>query len=318
MNKVFFFVLAFVLLIPAAANASVIDSQKITIDLKSDGSAHISSKIIYGELTSIEFPYTVFGRVSGFFAKDSAGALKCSVTPQSYGGVYSCRPNSKESKNYEVSLEYDAQNMVIPTSSASTFSYVYGSNTPLKSLEALLIMPEGTGLVSDDAVKPYPEAIVGSTGRSTTLKWMLNSPELGKTYTFTATYEQIGQIVNYYGNYSRYIAVFFAIAFALVAWRYWAYRKTNKGTVLSVLKDDEKKVFDIVLESKEKCKQNIIVQGTNFSKAKVSRILSDLETRGLIEKIRVGRTNRVIVSSGKKQNSNVPEPSTSSPLPEQK
>ncbi len=322
MKRLLFFVLAAVLLVPAAANASVIDSQKITVDLKSDGSAHISSTMTYGELTSIEFPYTVFGRVSGFSAKDSGGVLKCSATLQSYGGVYSCKPNSKESKNYSMSLEYDAENMIIPTSNAYTVSYMYVANTPLKNLEILLIMPEGTGLVNDDAVKPYPEATVGSTGRRTTLEWSLTSPELGKTYTFTATYEQLGQIINYYGNYSRYIAIFFALAFVFVAWRYWAYRKTNKGTVLSVLKDDEKKVFDIILQNKEKCKQNVIVQGTNFSKAKVSRILSDLEVRGLIEKIRVGRTNRVVVSSGKKRGPAVSEPeaatATSSPLPEQK
>ena len=300
MNKALIFLIIAIFIFPALANASYIESQKISIDLKDTGEAHVVSSIVYNEITSIEFPYTVFGSVDGFFARDSVGILNCSITPQSYGSVYSCKPNLKQVNNYSVILEFDAHHLVIPTSKAFAFSYVDGISTPTKRFEMLLTLPEGTGLVQDSVFKPYPEAVVGSTGRRMTLFWVLNSPELGKTYTFTATYERLGQIINYYGTYSKYIAVFFALAFAVVLWRYWVYRKTNLGAVISVLKDDEKKVFDIILQSKGKCKQNNIVNGTNFSKAKVSRILTDLEARGLIEKIRVGRTNRIVVSAGKK------------------
>lgn len=302
MNKLpFFLILILSLLIfPNVVSASYIDIQKTTIDLKDTGVAHIVSSITYNELVSIEFPYTVFGKVTGFSARDSEGLLNCSFMQQSYGGTYSCKPNSKKTDNYVVVFEFDAQNLVVPAANAYAFSYVSGVSEPMKRFELLLTLPEGTGLVQDAVFKPYPEATVGSTGRRMTLFWVLNSPELGKTYTFTATYERIGQVINYYGNYSRYIAVFFAVAFSFVLWRYWVYRKTNLGAVISVLKDDEKKVFDIILQSKGKCKQNTIVQETNFSKAKVSRILMDLEARGLVEKVRVGRTNRITVSSKKK------------------
>jgi|GEM_PF-1117447 len=300
MNKTLFVLISVIFLFPTLASASYIDSQKITMDLKDTGAAHVVSSVVYDELLSIEFPYTVFGKITGFSARDSQGLLDCSFVQQSYGGTYSCKPNSKKTANYTVVFEFDADNLVVPAADAYTFSYVNGVSEPTRTLEILLTLPEGTGLVQDGVFKPYPEAVVGSTGRRVTLYWVLNSPELGKTYAFTATYERLGQIVNYYGNYSRYIAVFFALAFAIVLWRYWAYRKTNLGAIISVLKDDEKKVFDIIIQSKGKCKQNTIVHGTNFSKAKVSRILTDLEARGLIEKIRVGRTNRIIVSSKKK------------------
>lgn len=300
MKSTLFSAFVFALLFSGVASASYIDSQKMSIDLQGNGNARVLSEVTYEELASIEFPYTVFGKISGFSARDSLGALNCTVIPQPYGDTFSCKPNLRQPKNYTVSFEFDAYNLVVATANAYTFSYVSGVSEPTKKLEILLILPEGTGLVQDPVFRPYPEAVVGSTGRRMTLDWSLNSPELGKTYTFTATYEQVGQIVKYYGHYSRYIAIFFALAFLFVLWRYWAYRKTNLGAVLSVLKDDEKKVFDIILAAKGKCKQNTIVQGTNFSKAKVSRILSDLEARGLIEKIRVGRTNRIVVSRASK------------------
>ncbi|VVB59533.1 Uncharacterised protein [uncultured archaeon] len=300
MNKLYFFVFAIIFLLPTIANASYINSQEIAIDLQNSGEAHVISVVSFNELTSIELPYTIFGNSANFIARDSGGALNCSITPQPYGNIYSCRPNTRQVNNYTASFEFDMHNLVVPTANAYIFSYVNGVSTPTKKLELVLTLPEGTGLVQDPVFKPYPEAAVGSTGRRMTLDWVLNSPELGKTYTFTATYEQVGQVVRYYGNYSRYIAVFFAFAFAFVLWRYWVYRKTNIGALLSVLKDDEKKVFDIILASKGKCKQNTIVQETNFSKAKVSRILADLQTRGLVEKVRVGRTNRIVVSRSKR------------------
>lgn len=314
MKKILFFLAAFILLIPNIVNASSIDSQNIAIDLESSGNARVFSTVAYGELNSIEFPYTVFGKVTDFIARDSIGALNCSVTPQPYGATYSCKPNIQQVNNYTVSFEFNAESLAVPTANAYAFSYVDGVSTPTKKLDVLLTLPEGTGLVQDSVFRPYPEATTGSTGRRMTIYWSLNSPELGKTYTFTATYEQVGQIVRYYGNYSRYIAIFFAVAFLFVVWRYWIYRRTNLSAVLSVLKDDEKRVFGIILQSKGKCKQNTIVEGTNFSKAKVSRILSDLEARGLIEKIRLGRTNRIVVSNKKKpeidRESTVQEPST--------
>ncbi len=322
MKRLYFFIFAIIFLLPAIANASYIDIQETTIDLQNSGDAHVISVVSYNELTSIELPYTVFGRAANFVARDSGGALNCSITPQPYGNIHSCKPNSKQANNYTVSFEFDIYNLVVPTANAYIFSYVDGVSTPTKRLELMLTLPEGTGLVQDPVFKPYPEAAVGSTGRRMILDWTLNSPELGKTYTFSATYEQVGQVINYYGNYSRYIAIFFALAFALVLWRYWVYRKTNIGAVLSVLKEDEKKVFDIILASKGKCKQNTIVQETNFSKAKVSRILDDLQTRGLVEKIRVGRTNRIVVSRGKrpelKAENSAPEitPPTPSSSPE--
>lgn len=304
MKKAFLIAALIALLIfPAFGHATVIDNQRVDIDLGSGGSAHIITKTDYAELTSADVPYIVFGSWKNFAARDSGGELSCAPTPQTYGAYFLCKPNSADRKNYSVTFEFDLSYTVTKAANAYLFSYLHGAGEPTKKLDVFLLLPEGTGIVKGTVVQPYsPDAEVGSTGRRVTLEWIVSPVELGKTYSFTANYEQVGQIINYYGNYSRIIAIIFAVAFVFVLLKYRVFgRRYGARSVMDVLKEDERKVMEIVMAAKDKCKQNAIVAGTNFSKAKVSRILTDLEARGVIRKIPVGRTNRVVLAEKKER-----------------
>jgi uncharacterized membrane protein len=63
--------------------------------------------------------------------------------------------------------------------------------------------------------------------------------------------------------------------------------------VLSVLDDFERKVLDVIVNAGGTVNQKKVVQETNLSKAKVSRVVQDLVKRGLIQAERLGRTNKL-------------------------
>jgi uncharacterized membrane protein len=65
--------------------------------------------------------------------------------------------------------------------------------------------------------------------------------------------------------------------------------------VLSGLKGDEKKVYQVIVDSGGAIPQSELVEKTNFSKVKVSRTLDKLEVKGLIEKRRRGMGNIVVL-----------------------
>jgi uncharacterized membrane protein len=65
--------------------------------------------------------------------------------------------------------------------------------------------------------------------------------------------------------------------------------------VLNGLKGDEKKVYQVILDSGGAIPQSELVEKTNFSKVKVSRTLDKLEVKGLIEKRRRGMGNIVVL-----------------------
>ncbi len=63
--------------------------------------------------------------------------------------------------------------------------------------------------------------------------------------------------------------------------------------VLTALEGDEKKLVKEIADHGGEMLQNELVLSLNFSKAKVSRMLTDLEKRGLVVKKQYGLTNKV-------------------------
>lgn len=74
--------------------------------------------------------------------------------------------------------------------------------------------------------------------------------------------------------------------------------KRSKGElerVLNVLPHDERIVVKTLLENNNKIEQNYLVVLSGFNKVKISRIVSKLEARGVLEKKNLGNTNYLIL-----------------------
>ena len=69
--------------------------------------------------------------------------------------------------------------------------------------------------------------------------------------------------------------------------------KKPKEVILSVLDDFERKVVEVITNAGGEINQRKVVQETNLSKAKVSRVVKRLQERGLIDVTRLGRTNKL-------------------------
>jgi hypothetical protein len=67
--------------------------------------------------------------------------------------------------------------------------------------------------------------------------------------------------------------------------------------LLKALSGDEKKTIEIIVNNDNRILQNELVNSLNFSKAKVSRILNNLEKRGIITKSKYGLTNCISLSN---------------------
>ncbi len=63
--------------------------------------------------------------------------------------------------------------------------------------------------------------------------------------------------------------------------------------VLTALEGDEKKLVKEIADHNGEILQNELVLSLNFTKAKVSRMLTDLEKRGLVVKKQYGLTNKI-------------------------
>lgn len=71
--------------------------------------------------------------------------------------------------------------------------------------------------------------------------------------------------------------------------------KGNYQKVMNDLSDDEKLIFEKILEAEGTIFQSDLVEQSKLAKVKVTRLLDRLEGRGLIERKRRGMTNIVIL-----------------------
>lgn len=71
--------------------------------------------------------------------------------------------------------------------------------------------------------------------------------------------------------------------------------KENYQKIMANFNSDEKNIFEKVIEAKGAIFQSDLVDKTNFTKVKVTRILDKLEGIGLIERKRRGMTNIIIL-----------------------
>jgi uncharacterized membrane protein len=70
---------------------------------------------------------------------------------------------------------------------------------------------------------------------------------------------------------------------------------TAPAPVTATLDEDEQFVVDLLLANDGRVRQSVVVETSNWSKSKVSRLLSRMERDGYVEKVGVGRENVVVL-----------------------
>ena len=285
-------VFVFILATPLSF-AAIVSSHDTTVTLDDAGNAHFNVVVKYDELTTNKVYYAAYSRISNLEMRDSLGVLACSTEARSYGVEIACNPKNTMKNNYEVTINYDVPSIITQSADAKIFTYTMNTREPTNNLKFMLVLPEGSGLVEEkdfDAIYPK-DGVIGGTGRRATITWELTNPSLGKATVFSAYFEDISQNNS---NTLFFEALILSIALLLIVfYRYKSHHAKKTGVVLSVLRDDEKKVLEAIQEKGENCRQRDIVKITDFSKARVSRLLDDLEKRNIIERMRIGRTNKV-------------------------
>ncbi|WP_394296279.1 helix-turn-helix transcriptional regulator [Methanothermococcus thermolithotrophicus] len=64
---------------------------------------------------------------------------------------------------------------------------------------------------------------------------------------------------------------------------------------MNILTDEEKMIIGLIKEHGD-ITQKDLVEITGMTKPKISRMVSDLEQRGIIRKVKIGRINKIVIS----------------------
>lgn len=289
--KRFTLLLVILLFIPLAS-ATTIQREDITVELGTPDTVTVERE--YRDITTERISYLVLGRYSpgDMSARDGEGELDCTVDTLSIGKEILCMP--RERTNYTVEITYTGDFSDIEGDS-EYFSYSNRIFVPTRLVETQVVLPEGYGVVESDGAYTPGDAEVGSRGRRIFLQWSNSNVSIGDTVSYTVRYEQLDVLESLA---LRQLTVLLAVTVLVLAFlvvyviRKYGGEKTI-ASVFPVLKEDEKEVLRFIIDNEGEVEQRDIVENLDYSKAKISRLVSDLEDRSLVKKEKKGRVNVV-------------------------
>ncbi|MEM4181537.1 MAG: hypothetical protein QXX68_00010 [Candidatus Pacearchaeota archaeon] len=156
--------------------------------------------------------------------------------------------------------------------------------------EVWLILDYGYFL-SDFGINPSNYEL-STDGRLIKVKWVFENIKKGEEKTFFAILERTKE-----ENDFPYIliSIFFLLFLIAVISAYLIYKNRKKDLKIFLL-DEEKRIIDFLKKcDRNECWQKNIQKELNFSKAKLSRLIRNLEARGIIKKIPFGNTNKIVL-----------------------
>ena len=71
----------------------------------------------------------------------------------------------------------------------------------------------------------------------------------------------------------------------------------NLIKILDIFEENNKKILKFIIENKGSVTQSSLSRALNFDKVKTSRMISELESKGIIRKEKKGMTNKISLSS---------------------
>mgnify|MGYP000276434782 CR=1 FL=1 len=227
----------------------------------------------------------------------SEGDITCSYR-ETFGKEIVCIPSVESSENYTVSISYTTSNIYTKNRFYS-FDHQKRILVPTERYVLEVILPEGYGIISRDEGTPIEPkgAETGSEGRRIFVRWDMKNVSLGQSRDFQVNYQELNVFRNVFpNNMTSFVGLLVLLVAVLVA-VYVKYMKEEDtiASILPVLKEDEKRVVMYLLDFEGECEQVELVKNLDYSKAKISRLVKDLEERGIIKKIKEGRKNRLVI-----------------------
>jgi len=247
---------------------------KETIELVLSPNVPISYYTFYSEYP-IENPEAII-EING---KTQIANISVSKIVGDINAVYIEFPEVSPGSRLKIRISFYSEGMLQEVSGKKQFSYHVKFNQPVGYFYARLYVPKGYAILSP--IVPSPDK-VESTGTALILEWKKTDVRPEEEFYFIVGFS--GEVTNQFP-----LAMFLATIFIAFLGGFFAgtlYRRKEK--TLIDLRSDEEKVLELLKEGP--LYQSDLVKRLGFSKAKVSLLLRDMEKKGLIERVKEGRT----------------------------
>ena len=255
----------------------------ITVDI-SEGKVHEKIDITIENYGSLDiFEYSFLYPLENLQVYDYQGTIDHEIR----GDLLLCYLNVRGFQPYTFTIEFDTSGYISPVKEGKwVFSPIFQFSVPVQNFLIEITVPAEMAVVSP--IYPTPTSIY-SYKETLVVKWKKESLDVGEEFLVLLGYKPVTSPSN-----QSFIYYIFAAAFlSFISGLYLGRREKPKPEYVVA---DERLVLDAIKKGGGKIIQSDLVKNTGFSKAKVSKILSELENRNLIRKEKYKRTNLIFLN----------------------
>lgn len=224
---------------------------------------------------------------------DSDFQPECEVRRSNGKSTISCDFIGMTSEKNNLKLSFLAKEAVTKVGGNYRFNVNYGLSLPVnRSFVIIKLPPKGIlpGEPANQSYHPSTGKII-TDGKKIMVYWEKENLSPNDSLQFSVLYSLPSLLSN-----SLILVITGAIIVSMVAIAVFLRRTGEKETVTSVLNDDEKTIVNVLQDRKGSSPQKVLVREADFSKAKVSRLVRNLEERGVVEiQPLSGRENKIIL-----------------------
>jgi uncharacterized membrane protein len=223
-----------------------------------------------------------------------------------YGSIYEWSDLEKPIKNVIVEIEENATRVQYKVSSDGAYSFdISPGNYVLRAKYYINNILELSGEEKLQIYRP---------DESRNLDLLL-IPSIDSGYEYLADINLTGELEPKEPDVSNYIAVIIVVLLIAIIFLFFLWKKKRKPVIPEQeeipsepsandtkpienmnreLPDDLRELYDLIVKKGGRTTQKEIRKDAKYGEAKVSLMLADLEDRGLIKKIKKGRSNIII------------------------
>jgi len=227
--------------------------------------------------------------------------VSCDIDTQEGRSDVSCDFMGMTSEKNTLTLEFKSKTGIKIVDDRYQYSSEYDVSLPVKRIFISVKLPRNGILAEEVANESYfpSDGDIYTDGRNIIVYWERYDLNPGDSIQFSVLYTitLVGGVF-----YNMIITVMTLIVIVVMIGLAFYIRRSPKTVeaVKAVLSRDEKMMVDILNKYKGKIGQKVIVRESDFSKAKVSRLVKNLQERGVIDIEPIsGRENRIMLKLGK-------------------
>ena len=307
MKKIYICILLIFLISPSLASASPLSLSENEILVNTETVKYDMILTFSEKPQSFEIPF--FFEIENFTHRTNFGGYTCDANKTEWGSKIACNFENVTSNFGSVGLNFAAKNTFLKNVGKS-YLFETASKTPLDSnkMRLKIKLQEGFVLSEKEGIPSFsPETgTQSSDGRRIYVFWEKENVKKGEGITANVVFESLQKPEPKEIDSGIFVILgVLVVIIALLVVGILFYKKSHTGMkpAIQVLKDDERKVVEILQNRQGQAKQRDIQADGDFSKATLSRLIKNLEERGVITTERMGRTNKIYLKKelGKKE-----------------